>query len=161
MALSQATLAFELQTMAPTSTPGVAEIRLATAYGVYMKVATAGVVPIITSAINSLAVPAMTSAMTFVPGASAAGGAAVVTAGLTAFWGAMVAAPPAFFALATVITPPPFGTLTAELTAVFVNNVATNADLIDATEAMAKPLHLQTVGLGSATFPGPIVSPIV
>lgn len=160
MALSSSTLATELAALTPTDTPGAAEQTLAMAYGEYMKAAEAGGVPIFASAVDSLAVPAMVGAMAFSLG-SAADGAAVIVAGVSAFWSAMVGAPASFFATATAITAPPFATLAADLAATFVANVITSATLEQATSAMASDIHLATAGQGTATFPGPVTSPIV
>lgn len=160
MALLQTTLATALEELVPTSGEGVAEQRLAAAYGAYMKQAVAGAVPIVAAAVDATAIPAMASAMAFALG-SAADGAAVVVAGVTAFWAAMVAAPAAFFAGAIVITAPPFGGLAAALAATFSANTSGAVSLVDAVNAMATDMHSATAGIGTATFPGPVVSAIV
>lgn len=160
MALVEATLATQIQTMTPTATPGVAEARLAAAYGVYMKGALAGAVPIVAAAVDSTAVPAMAGAMAFTAGATAAAGAAVIQGGLVAFWAAMVAAPAVFFSGATVVTPPTFAALSSALLATFAANLAPGTTLADASAALASALHAATVGQGSATFPPGVVSVI-
>jgi hypothetical protein len=159
MALSQSTLADELEAMTPTAVASVAAQRLATAYGDYMKGAAAGAVPITAAAVDSTAVPAMASAMTFVVGTPASG-AAVMLAGVAAFWAAMAAAPPAFFAGATVVTPPTFASLAAALAAAFMTNASGAASLEDAMAALAAAFHAGTAGQGTATLPGPVVTPI-
>lgn len=160
MALSSSTLATELEALIPTATPGVSELRLATAYGEYMKGGAAGAVPIIVAAVDATAIPAMAGAMAFVVG-TPANGAAVVLAGVTAFWAAMAATPAAFFAAATVVTPPAFASLAAALAAVFVANTVGELSLADSAATMATALHTATASQGSATFPGPVVRPVV
>ncbi len=155
MTLSQSQLSTEIQAMVPTA--GAAEMTLAVAFGEYMKEAIAAAVPIIDSAIDSTAVPAMASAMSFSAGASAAAGAAVVRSGIDAFWAAMVAVPASFFATATLITPPVYAGLSVPLAATFVANAATSASLADSADDMAADIHPLTSGIGTATFPGPIV----
>lgn len=161
MALKQSTLATELQSLAPTTTAGAAELRLAEAYGNYMHAAVANGVPIVAAAVDATAVPAMAAAMTFAAGATASQGAAVVSDGVSAFWAALVAAPATFFVGATVITQPPFATLVAALAAVFESNTSAERSLADAVAEVATVLHTATASQGTATFPGPVVAPIL
>lgn len=160
MALSQSTLATELENLVPTASASTAATTLAQAYGDYMKGAESNAVPITSASVDSLAVPAMAAAMTFTAGDTSAQGAAQFVAGLAAFWGAMVAAPASFFTGATVITPPPFTTTAASLATDFDNNTSNEETLADSAAALAATIHGDTDGIGTATFPGPTVAPI-
>lgn len=160
MPLSSTTLANEIEALTPTATAGVAESRLAAAYGNYMHGALTGAGPIIAAAVDALAVPAMADAMAFEAGATAAQGAAIVRDGVAEFWIAMSASPASFFAGAMVIAPPSFAALTAALTAVFEAAAADSSTLEEAATAIAAALHAATAGQGTALFPGPIVSVI-
>lgn len=157
MALLESKLESGLLTMSPTTTPGLAEQRFVDAVSEYMKGAAAGAVPIVAAAVDTQAKPAMLAALTFAPG-SPEDAALSLQGGLTAFWGAVVAAPAVFFPGAVLVTPPTFAGLEGALTATFEDGG--NRTLSAAAAALAGDIHGETTGLGTATFPGPVVSPI-
>lgn len=155
MALSESTLATEFEVLTPTADAAEAAQRLADAYGNYMSAATANGGAILTV---TAAVSAMAGAMTFSSSGSAASAAAAISAGVSAFWGVLVAAPATHFAGATVITPPAgLAGLTAALTSMLSGGDRT---LEEGAAALASDVHAATAG-GSATFPGPLVAPII
>lgn len=160
MALSLVTLTDELKVgLAPGAENPPQEI--SAAFGRYFGDSIANGIPVTKESVTTLAVPAMTAAMAFLPGGTPADGAAVFVAGFTAFWGAMSAAPPSFFTGATVITPPPgLATLAAAIVSAFALNLLAT-ELAVAAANLAAVFH-PSAGLGgTATFPGPVVAPIL
>lgn len=160
MALTEATLATALEDMEPTSSELEAEQTFSESYGTYMKQAIAGAAPIISAAVDSLAVPAMKTAVDFDCGDSCGDCADEMVEGFVAFWGAMVAAPASFFASATAISPPSFTGLAATLAATLADNSSNGYSLADCAAALAEDIHPATDNQGTATFPGPIVETI-
>lgn len=159
MALSQTTLADELENMIPTTTPGDSEQELADAYGEYMKEAIAGAIPIGQTNIPNC-VSAMVAAMTFDPDHTSSKGAVVWKAGLQAFWGYMVANPTQFWLGASAITAPSFSSLQGDLADAFDDNTDNFESLEDSMAAIAAVIHPATDNVGSVTYPGPIIYPI-
>lgn len=155
MTMSATTLKNELVNMGLFTDEPSAIAGWAAAFRKYFEDAVAGAVPVTKPA---LATPeaAMVGAMA---GLSTAG-AAAITAGITAFWTSLAASPAAYFTGATVITPPPgLAGLTALLTATFATNTSTSASASAAYTAIAANIHTSNAG-GSATLPGPVVTPI-
>lgn len=156
MALLEATLASELENLAPTDNASAAVQAMADAYGVYFADAVCNGI-----AIMSVTAPtaAMASAMAFpVPG-SPAGAGAVYQSGVVAFWAVIVAAPATYFTAAIGITPPPtLETLGAAMASTFTGNVGLS--LADSAAAMACDLHAATIG-GLGVFGGPASFTIV
>lgn len=160
MALSQATLATELENMSPSSSESLAIEAFSQAYGDYMKTAIAGAVPIIGAAIDSIAVPAMRAAIDWDPGDSCLEGTTEMVEGLAAFWASMVAAPASFFADAIAISPPSFAGLATTLHVTLCDNQDAGKTLAESAAEMAQDIHPSTDEQGTATFPGPIVETI-
>lgn len=156
MALSQATLAGELENLVPTISAASASATIAIAFGEYMKAATVGPMSIVGASVDSLAVPAMAAAMTFDSGDTEADGAAVIGAGLTAFWATMAAAPGAFFVGAVVITPAPSAAIVSAIATIFEDKTRT---VEEAADAMATAIHSSTDNIGTASN-GVSTSPI-
>jgi len=160
MPLTPALLAAELDTQVQNAaTEPPARAALALAWANYFYNATSNGVPVTPGSLAG-AQAAMAAALT---GMSVSGaGAAAIQAGITAFWTAIVGTPPAIFAAATVITPPPtLGGIAAALPPVFAANTMPGVTKTQALNAIAIVLHANG-GIGSiATFPGPVVAPIL
>lgn len=156
--MSAVTLASQLLALAPASAEAVAIATLAGAYGRFAADATAGAAPI-TAAGVALGKAAMQGALVGV--SSPGSGSAVLTAAVQAFWTAVAGGLATSFATATAVAPPPHAGLRALLDATFASNTATRADLADATQAIATALFNQAIIGGTASFPGPVVSPIL
>ena len=155
MALTESTLASELEALVPTTDAAAAVQTLADAYAAYMDGASSDGVPIQNTA---TAATAMAGAMSFPTAGTASGAGTALSAGVQAFWAAMVAAPATYFPAATVITPPAaLAALAAALTTVFGDNVGSTLE--DSAAAMAGVIHTASLG-GTATFPGPRVTAI-
>lgn len=157
MTMSSGTLATELANLIPAASEAVAAATLAVAYATFAADAVAGVVSI-TAAGVGLGKAAMLSALVGMstPGA----GPAVITSAVQAFWVAVAAGLATSFAAATAITPPPHAGLQVLLEVAFVANTASRASLVDAAQAIATAMASQAIIGGTATFPGPIISPI-
>ncbi len=156
MALSESTLADELENLTPTTDADAAVQTLADAYGDYMSDAVSNGIPILTV---TAAVEAMADAMEFPLPGTASAAATAIAAGVSAFWAAMVSAPATYFTAATVITPPAgLSGLAAALQSVLVSNVGLS--LADSAATMADPMHSASAA-GTATFPGPVVFALV
>lgn len=157
MAMSSGVLASQLLGLVPAATEAEAVVTLASAYAVFAADAVAGAVPI-TAAGVLLGRTAMQAALF---GMSAPGaGAAVIAAAIQAFWGAVALGLAASFSGAAAITPPPHAGLQPLLETAFAVNTATSADLVTAAQSVATVIHNQAIIGGTATFPGPVVSPI-
>ena len=163
MALSQSTLATNLELAQLSETFLAAGQALSNAFGEYMKEGTSNSVPITGSAVDSTAVPAMVAVLA--PGLgvsfSIADFSTLLTNSIVAFWAAMVATPAAFLSGATVITPPTYAALAATLAVTLADNLSSKASIEVAMSAIASDIDTATAGLGTATFPGPIVAPII
>lgn len=158
MAMSQSVLAGQLVNLVPAATEATAITRLADAYATFATDAAAGAVPITTAGV-ALGKAAMQLALIGIstPGA----GAAVLTSAVQAFWSAVAGGLATSFSGATAIVPPPNAGLQALLVTTFGTNTASQASLGAATNAVATALYNQAIIGGTATFPGPVVSPIV
>jgi len=155
MPMSSATLSTQLQTLAPTGDEVTAVTRLAQAWQTYFSDAAAGAVPFVST------VPAAKAAMAAALVGMSVTGAVAIQAGVAAFWGALAASPTLYFPTATVVTPPPnLATIAAVLVPVFLANTVGSLSLQDACDAIAAVLHVANIG-GSATLPGPVVTPIL
>ena len=157
MAMSQGALAAQLVNLAPAATEAAAIATLADAYAVFAGDAVAGAVPITPAGVG-LGKAAMQLALVGIstPGA----GSAVLTGAVQAFWAAVAGGLATSFAGATAIVPPPHAGLQVLLDATFAANTASQASQAAATDAVATVLYNQAIVGGTATFPGPVVSPI-
>lgn len=156
MAMSEATLASELEALVPEATEAAAAARLTEAYGNYAADAEGNAVPIESTGID-LGKAAMEPALA---GMSAPGaGATVIANAVIAFW--VAAAVPASFPTATIVVPPPNAGLAVALEAVFASNTAAQASLEDAAANIAAVMHAQAIIGGTVTLPGPSVGPIL
>lgn len=165
MALLQSTLASEIESalasLSSASAP-TAENTHATTFGSYFKDAYHNGVPVIASAVDSIAVPAMVAAMVFSAG-SPAEGAAQLAAGYSAFWAAIVAAPVSFWPASGVVTPPAgLASLAGSFVSVFSTNNDPSISITDAAGNMAAILH-PDAGLGGTALigAGPAFAPII
>ncbi|MGB0973159.1 MAG: hypothetical protein ACPGVG_19725 [Mycobacterium sp.] len=147
-------LATELETLAPTTNPVVAAQRFAAAYRRYMEDSVANAIPVSASALSPCEA-AMIGALPFTTSSTPA----LLQAALVAFWGPIVASPGLFFSAATVVTPPPLA-VAAPLATTFAANIGANLSLGQAAAEVAADLHAGTLG-ATATFPGPVVAPIL
>jgi hypothetical protein len=133
----------------------------ADAYATYFSGATSNGVPVgsVTAARNAMDAALVGLSTT---------GAVAIQAGITAFWGALVASPAVVFAGATVITPPAgLSNISADILLAAPLNVTQSNDATTALGFIASGglggnvgLHTLSLG-GTATFPGPIVAPIL
>lgn len=132
--------------------------RIAQAFGHYMKTAVA-LTPILTGAIDSIAVPAMAAAT--YPLGTASAGAVNLTNAFVAFWASMVGAPASFFAASILVVPPIFAGMPASLEAVFAFNNAPGVSLATSAANLATAIHPNNLG-GTSTTPGapPVITPI-
>ena len=127
------------------------------AFGFYFKYATTATQGAILKEGLSAARSAMGMAMT---GLSTASAAAIVS-GITAFWNYGVGAPAGWWPTCTAIAPPAaLATLEAELDATFAQNIAEEASKAICMQRIASKIHTACNG-GTATFPGPVVDPIL
>ncbi len=159
MPLLPATLASELNNLALYDTEAAAIEGWATAWINYWASATSNGMPVTPPAEATLAAAklAMSGAMV---GLSSVG-ATAIQAGITAFWGILVATPVAIFAAATLITPPPtLGSIASLLAPVFTTNAVPGITKEIAMRNISVSLHTNNLG-GTATFPVPIVAPIL
>lgn len=140
-----------------TTSEETARAAWASAWTSYFYAALAGAVPVTP---GSLA-PAESALSAGMAGLSTAGATSIQT-GLSAFWGVVVASAPTVFAGATLVTPPPgLAGVAAALQPVFSANTAGGVSKTVALQAIASALH-PLAGLGgTATFPGPVVLPIL
>ncbi|MCP4448274.1 MAG: hypothetical protein GY811_23485 [Myxococcales bacterium] len=149
MALTESTLATELEALTPDATALEAVHRFAAAYAAYIAGATVSGSPILATSAGETA---MVENMAFPLPGTAAGAAAAISAGVVAYWGAMVATPAAHFTGATIITPPPeILALTAALTVTLADASKT---LAQQAAAMAGDLHAASTG-ATATLAAP------
>ena len=157
MARASATLETELLNLVLYGTEGAAITAWVDAFGVYFSDATT----VTGGAILAAGVTAAKTAMaTALVGLSTAG-AASLAAGVSAFWAAGVAAPVTWWAAATVITiPPALATLQTELENTFAQNISEEASKAVCMQRIAGKIHT-ACNAGTATFPGPIVNPIL
>jgi hypothetical protein len=157
MAMSQSILAAELDVeIQNTETLAEAINAWAAAWKTYFTDAESNSVPILTPILDT-AEAAMAVAM---PSLGVDAGAAL-TSGVTAWWATLVASPPLTFTACTAITPPAgLAGIAAALTPVFISNRDGELSKADALNAIASALHPLNLG-GTATFPGPIVAPIL
>lgn len=159
MALSQATLANELQALEPSGAEATAIDNLVGAWENYFEDATVLGIPVTTGSLAT-AVLSMRGALI---GMSADGAAAAaIQAGVTAFWGVIalsaatiwLTVPPPLSA-----SPPPgLGTIAGVLDPVFISNAAGSLSLADSAIALAAVLHPTQLG-GIALIPPPPVGP--
>jgi hypothetical protein len=156
VALLAATLATEMDAeIGNVATEALARTAWAQAWRNYFAGALANGVPIAAAALDA-GQSALASGLT---GMSSSGASAIQT-GLTAWWAALV--PATAFTGATVITPPPGLTgVAAALAPVFVTNNAPGITKTQALTNLANALHAAAGIGGTATFPGPVVAPIL
>lgn len=160
MALSAATLASQLDTQVSNSiTEPPARTAWALAWTTYFYDATANAIPIPANALDA----AKSALETGLTGFSVPGqGALKIQTGLTAFWATLSSTPPAIFTGAATITPPTgLATLPVALAPVFVANAMPGITKTQALMNVATVLHGAAGIGGTATFPGPVVAPIV
>lgn len=154
--MTAAKLKTELQNLTPTGTEAAAASTLATGWDTYFADSASNGVPY-------SGAPGPKSAMqSALSGMSASGaGAAKIQAAVTAYWTAIVGAPAVAFPGATLVTPPAtLSTIAAALAPVFASNVSGGVSLSTAAQNVANALHPLNLG-GTATFPGPVVAPIL
>lgn len=160
MVMSANTLAIELQNLVPTDSEEAAANALANAYAVFASDAEA-LTPILSTGIDLgkvAMIPALTGMSIFNQGATA------IQTGVLAFWSAVAAGLTTSFAGALAITPPTGNaTLANSLQPVFDANVASNASLVDATNAIAIVMHAAAIVGGTVTTAGVpvIITPIL
>jgi len=160
MPLTPALLATELDTQVQNAaTEPPARAALALAWTNYFYNATSNGVPVTPGSLAG-AQAAMDAALT---GMSATGaGAAALQSGITAFWTTIVGTPAAIFVAATLITPPPtLAGIAAAVQPVFASNTMPGVTKTQALNAIATVLHANGRIGGTATFPGPVVAPIL
>lgn len=157
MALLIATLKAELVTLASSHPANEAAAITAwgDALGVYWAGATANGIPIVGSFVTA-GVTAAKAAMT---GLSTTGFTALQT-GVIAGWAAM-ALPGAFTTNTAAVLPTGITGLTAALAAVGTANTAGKKNIDDSCQALADVWQPLTITGGTATFPGPVVFPIL
>jgi len=157
MALLIATLKAELVTIASAHPADEAAAITAwgDALGVYWAGATANGIPIVGSFVTA-GVTAAKAAMT---GLSTTGFVALQT-GVVAGWAAM-ALPAAFTTNTAAIPPTSITGLAAALQTVGDANTAGDKSIADACQALADVWQPLTITGGTATFPGPVVFPIL
>lgn len=158
MALSNVTLHTELLNMVPVATEAESASALTDAYAVYAAGATANGVPL-TSAGIVLGQAAMLSALSGM--SSPNQGANRLRSGFNAFWTAIAGAAAVSFPGSTLVTPPPFSALEGLLASTFSTNTSGELSLSTALQNVANAIHAATLTGGTATFPGPVVSPIL
>jgi hypothetical protein len=124
----------------------------------YFGMASAGI-PIVAPALAGP--PAQTMRAALVGMSAPDAGPLAIQKAIIAFWAALSAAPVAFFPLATAITPPPtLSKISADITEVALANTSGNVPAPAACLAFATAIHSCNQG-GTATFPGPVVTPII
>lgn len=158
MSMLQATLKSELVAMVLYGEEAPAVAAWAAAWSAYFADAETNSIPI-----NPAALPAAEAAMAAaLLGMSASGaGAGKIQAGIQAWWNAMVAAPATFWAGCTVIAPPPgLSGIAAALQSAFDSNTSGGVTEDAAYDVIAGIFHSANLG-GQATFPGPLVFPIL
>lgn len=158
MARTAATLETELNNLALYSAEGPAITAWADAFGVYFADAT-------TATAGAILAPGVATAKTAMAGAMtglSTTGAVAIAAGITAFWATGAAAPVTWWAGCTLIVPPvaPLAALVAALGVTFALNIAEEASKAVSMARIAANIHTACTG-GAATFPGPVVDPIL
>lgn len=157
MAMDEATLATELEKLTPVDNEAAAVSALADAYATFAADAVAGTVAL-SSAGVALGKTAMSAALV---GMSVAGAGLVkIPAAVVAFWAAVATGLATSFSGATAIVPPPHATFAADFAQLMVDNKDGNATLAEAAEALAAIMYSGATTSGTATFPGPVTSPI-
>lgn len=157
MALSQSTLATELESQIPEGAEAAAISNFADLYASYTEAA-AALTPLLAAGV-ALGKAAMPAAMT---GMSVSGaGAGKIVAGIQAFWVGVAGGLAASFVGATAITPPPHSGLLAALQPVFDSNTSGSRSLADSAAAVAVVMHAQAIIGGTVTTTGPTVTPIL
>lgn len=158
MAMSQSTLATELENMVPTDNEPDAITALTDAYGVFAADAESNSIPITPAGVN-LGKAAMSAALV---GMSVSGaGITAIPAACIAFWVAVAGGLATSFPGATAITPPPHAGIAAKLAITFPANTAGGKSLADSVDAIATDMHSEAIVGGTCTFPGPVVAPIL
>lgn len=156
MALTQSTLASELENLTPTGSEATAISRLVSAYSTYFDGATVSgqtLVPGSTAAGEA----AMSTALVGISGANQ--GATKLAAGISAFWTAQLGLATTMWITAPIVLVPPIvppaglASLTADLAAVFASNIAAGLSLADCAAAVAAVIHSASSG---ATVPGSV-----
>ncbi len=151
MAMSESTLATELENLAPTSTESEAAQTLTDAYGVYAAGAIAGGVPI-TSAGVDLGKAAMLPALA---GMSADGaGITIIPSAVVAFWNGVAGGLSTSFVGATAITPPPHATLPSAFASLMPTNTSGDVTKAEAAASIAEIMHADAIVGGTVTYPG-------
>ena len=156
MALTQSTLATEIENLVPTSSEAAAAAALAAAYVTYFDDSTVSGASLVSGS-TSAGEAAMVAALA---GMSAPGaGAASIQAGVTAFWTAQLGLATAMWITAPIVLIPPIIPpvglvgIAAALTPVFASNTSGGLSLSAAAAAIAAVLHPASLG---ATVPGSI-----
>ena len=161
MTRAAATLEIELLNLALYDTEAAAIVAWADAFGVYFANATTAVGgPILAPGLATAK-----AAMALGLAGLSTGGAAAIASGVSAFWLAGVGAPVTWWAAASLIVPPVALTaLQAQLETTFTQNIDEEASKATSMQRIADNIHTACTGTatdGTATFPGPIVSPIL
>lgn len=158
MAMSKNTLETELLNLTPTIIEQDVIDVLTNAYGIYASDAKAGGISITDIGV-SLGKVAMSAALI---------GCTEIDAGLdkipdavVAFWLGVASGLSSSFSGAVVITPPPQAGLKSGFKTLCPINTAANRSKEEAVSAIAALFHSQAIIGGTATFPGPVTSPIV
>lgn len=155
MAMNAETLAQQLLNLStsPSKTEAEAVQKFADAYATFAADAEANAVKL-TAAGVALGKAAMVTALA---GLSQPGnGATVLTNAIVAFWAAVAVGLATSFVGATVITPPPHAGLLAALQEQGDVNIATKADAVTATKAIAGVFYAQALIGGTVTFVTPV-----
>ncbi len=149
MALLQATLTTELQSLGLYGVEADAIDDWTAAFSAYFEDAESNVV-----SINPAALPAAESAMKGAMVGLSTGGASALQAGILAFWGALV--PATAWTTVTAITPPPgLSGLAAAVQDAFDANTVAGNDKNTSMAAIAAKIHPLQLG-GTATWPTPV-----
>lgn len=158
--LSQATLSMQLRALTPTNSEAVGIDRFVAAYKAYFAEATVDGVAV-TAAALAAAETAMRAALA---GINGGGGAAKFQAAIVAWWAAVNTGAGAIWTghsppVLSVTPPPGLTGLAAVLEPVFAANMTAQAEIDEATDAIATTMHtahtggVAAVGPPSATFP--------
>lgn len=156
MARTAAALETELNNMTLYGTEGAAITAWADAFAAYFANASTAT----QGAILAAGVAAAKAAMVGALGGLSTASAAAIVAGVSAFWANGVGAPVSWWLTCTAIAAPALATLQADLEATFAQNISEKASKALSMQRIAADIHAACNG-GTATFPGPVVDPIL
>lgn len=162
MAMSQSTLASNLETLEPSDSATVAANRIADAYDSYASDAQTSTTnaPLLPAG-RALGKTAMVAALIAEPGLSSPGAAVgILVSAHLAFWAAVAGGLTTSFLGATAIVPPLFTSLSTNLTADFLANTNGSKSLEDSVDDIADSIHSGSISGGTVTI-GAVVEPII